>query len=84
MELILLVIIALLAVASLLLLLTRKGQNGNKETQTTLLKFGQLLVQLDKQMKDDFQRNREESQSAFRQQREELAKSLTQIGRAHV
>lgn len=79
MELILLVIIALLAVASLLLLLTRKGQNGNKETQTTLLKFGQLLVQLDKQMKDDFQRNREESQSAFRQQREELAKSLTQF-----
>ena len=80
MELILLGIITLLVVAILILILTqKKGTNLGSDTQKTFIQFEQQLVQIDKQLKDDFQRNREGSQTAFKLQREELAKTLTQF-----
>ena len=80
MELILLGLIALLAGANLLLLFSRKNSSEGKETLTALFKFEQLLHQLEKQMKDDFQRNRDENQGAFKRQREELSQALNQFG----
>ena len=80
MELILLLLIALLAAANLLLLFFRKNTSEGKETQTALIKFEQLLSQLEKQVKDDFQRNRDENQGAFKRQREELTQALNQFG----
>ena len=80
MELILLGLIALLAGANLLLLFSRKNNSEGKEALTALFKFEQLLHQLEKQMKDDFQRNRDENQGAFKRQREELSQALNQFG----
>jgi len=80
MELILLGWIALLAGANLLLLYRRKNNSEGKEDLTALFKFEQLLHQLEKQMKDDFQRNRDENQGAFKRQREELSQALNQFG----
>ena len=61
MELILLLLIALLAAANLLLLFSRKNTNEGKETQTALIKFEQLLSQLEKQVKATFS-GRDENQ----------------------
>ena len=80
MELLLLVLIALLAVANLLLLFRQKNTSEGKETQAALIKVEQLLTQLEKQVKDDFQRNRDENQSSFKRQREELTQALNQFG----
>lgn len=80
MELLLLVLIALLAVANLLLFFRQKNTSEGKETQAALIKFEQLLTQLEKQVKDDFQRNRDENQSSFKRQREELTQALNQFG----
>ena len=43
---------------------------------SNLMKFDSTLAGTDKSMKDEFQRNREESNTSARNQREELTKSL--------
>ena len=70
MELIFLGIILLLLCVNLYFLFTKNGGNSSAETQTALTRFDQQLGQTDKQMKDEFQRNREENQGAFKSQRE--------------
>ena len=79
MELILLGIIALLVAVNLFLLLKQKSTSEGASTLNALIKFEQQLAQIEKQVKDDAQRNREESQGAFKLQREELTKSLAQF-----
>ncbi|MDA9984955.1 hypothetical protein N9E55_03645, partial [Flavobacteriaceae bacterium] len=79
MELIFLAAILLLLCVNLYFVLTKKEGNSSGETQAALTRFDQQLGQTDKQMKDEFQRNREENQGAFKSQREELTKSLTQF-----
>ena len=79
MELILLGIIALLVGVNLFLLLKQKGKGEGTNALNALIKFEQQLAQIEKQVKDDAQRNREESQGAFKLQREELTKSLAQF-----
>ena len=79
MELILLGIIALLVAVNLFLLLKQKNTNEGASALNALIKFEQQLAQIEKQVKDDAQRNREESQGAFKLQREELTKSLAQF-----
>ena len=79
MELILLGIIALLVAVNLFLLLKQKSTSEGARTLNALIKFEQQLAQIEKQVKDDAQRNREESQGAFKLQREELTKSLAQF-----
>ena len=79
MELILLGIIALLVAVNLFLLLKQKSSSEGASTLNALIKFEQQLAQIEKQVKDDAQRNREESQGAFKLQREELTKSLAQF-----
>ena len=50
---------------------------GNfNETKTSLVKFDSTLERTDKSIKDEFQRNRVESNSSAKNQREELTKSL--------
>ena len=79
MELILLGIIALLVAVNLFLLLKQKNTNEGASALNALIKFEQQLAQIEKQVKDDAQRNREESQGAFKLQRDELTKSLSQF-----
>ena len=79
MELVLLGIIALLVAINLFLLLKQKNTNEGASALNALIKFEQQLAQIEKQVKDDAKRNREESQGAFKLQREELTKSLTQF-----
>ena len=80
MELILLVLIAFLVAANLVFLFTQKNRSSENGPQADFIKFEQQLMQLEKQMKDDFQRSREENQRTFKQQREELTQALNQFG----
>ena len=68
MELILLVLIAFLVAANLVFLFTQKNRSSENGPQADFIKFEQQLMQLEKQMKDDFQRSRE-NQRTFKQQR---------------
>ncbi|MGB1972128.1 MAG: hypothetical protein ACPHSE_06490, partial [Flavobacteriaceae bacterium] len=73
MELILLCFNVVLLGLVLFFLISKKGGDKRQETLTALIKFDQQQAQIDKQMKDEFQRNREENHVAFKRQREELA-----------
>ena len=81
-EIILLIVLIILLAANLIITLTNRIKidfdiEGNfNETKNSLLKFDSSLERADKSMKDEFQRNREESNSSSRNQREELSKSL--------
>ena len=77
MELYLLVLLLLLIAINLYVLYRQNTNKTGGVSSDTLLKFGLQLDQTDKQIKDDFQRNRDENQGAFKRQREELTKSLS-------
>jgi len=81
-EIILLIILIILLAVNLIVTLVKKikldfdiEENFN-ETKNSLIKFDSSLERTDKSMKDEFQRNREESSSLSKNQREELSKSL--------
>src|SRR5690554_2440638 len=81
-EIILLIILIILLVVNLIITLLKKIKldfdiEGNfNETKTSLVKFDSTLERTDKSIKDEFQRNRVESNSSAKNQREELTKSL--------
>jgi DNA recombination protein RmuC len=81
-EIILLIILIILLAVNLIITLVKKNKldfdiEGNfNETKNSLVKFDSSLERTDKSMKDEFQRNREESSSLSKNQREELSKSL--------
>jgi len=81
-EIILLIILIILLAVNLIVTLIKKIKldfdiEGNfNETKNSLVKFDSSLERTDKSMKDEFQRNREESSSLSKNQREELSKSL--------
>ncbi|WP_327018838.1 DNA recombination protein RmuC [Croceibacter atlanticus] len=81
-EIILLIILIILLAVNLIVTLVKKIKldfdiEGNfNETKNSLVKFDSTLERTDKSMKDEFQRNREESSSLSKNQREELSKSL--------
>jgi len=81
-EKILLIILIILLAINLILTLVKKLKldfdiEGNfNETKISLVKFDSTLERTDKSMKDEFQRNREESNTSAKNQREELTKSL--------
>ena len=77
MELYLLVLLLLLIAINLYVLYRQNTNKTGGVSSDALLKFGLQLDQADKQIKDDFQRNRDENQGAFKRQREELTKSLS-------
>lgn len=79
MEIIFLGIILLLVVLNLFLLLKKSAERPSTNTEEEFVKFTQQLSLLDKQIKDDFQRNREEIQLSFKRQREELTQTLSQF-----
>ena len=81
-EIILLIILIILLTVNLIVTLVKKIKldfdiewNFN-ETKNSLIKFDSSLERTDKSMKEEFQRNREESSSLSKNQREELSKSL--------
>lgn len=81
-EIILLIILIILLAVNLIITLLKKIKldfdiEGNfNETKTSLVKFDSTLERTDKSIKDEFQRNRVESNSSAKNQREELTKSL--------
>ncbi|MFD1552927.1 DNA recombination protein RmuC [Putridiphycobacter roseus] len=81
-EIILLIILIILLAVNLMITLSKKIKldfdvEGNlKETKNSLVKFDTSLERTDKSIKDEFQRNRAETSSLSKNQREELAKSL--------
>ncbi len=81
-EIILLILLIILLAANLIITLAKKVKldfdiEGHfNETKNSLVKFDSSLDRTDKSMKDEFQRNREESSSLSKDQREELSKSL--------
>ena len=81
-ETILLIVLIILLFLNIIITLFRKikldfnfEENFNA-TKNSLMKFDSTLAGTDKSMKDEFQRNREESNTSARNQREELTKSL--------
>ena len=70
MELLILSVLLLLTAVNLFLLL-KKSSGALDENDPQWARFEQQLLTLEKQLKDEFQRNREETQSAFKRQREE-------------
>ena len=70
MELLILSVLLLLTAVNLFLLL-KKSSEAPDENDPQWARFEQQLLTLEKQLKDEFQRNREETQSAFKRQREE-------------
>ena len=70
MELLILSVLLLLTAVNLFLLL-KKSSGAPDENDPQWARFEQQLLTLEKQLKDEFQRNREETQSAFKRQREE-------------
>ena len=70
MELLILSVLLLLTAVNLFLLL-KKSSGAPDENDSQWARFEQQLLTLEKQLKDEFQRNREETQSAFKRQREE-------------
>lgn len=81
-EIILLIILIILLAVNLIVTLLKRAKldfdiEGNfNEIKNSLLKFDSSLERTDKSMKDEFQRNREESSLMSKNQREELSKSL--------
>ncbi|MEF3077408.1 DNA recombination protein RmuC [Winogradskyella poriferorum] len=81
-EIILLIILISLLAINLIVTLVKKIKldfdiEGNfNETKNSLVKFDSTLERTDKSMRDEFQRNREESNTSAKNQREELTKSL--------
>jgi DNA recombination protein RmuC len=81
-EIILLIILIILLAVNLIVTLLKKIKldfdiEGNfNETKNSLVKFDSTLERTDKSIKDEFQRNRVESNSSAKNQREELTKSL--------
>lgn len=81
-EKILLIVLLVLLAINIILTLIKKVkfdfdiEGSFTETKNSLTKFDTSLEKTDKSMKDEFQRNREESNTSAKNQREELTKSL--------
>ena len=81
-EIVLLTIVILLLAINIYLTLTKKAsfdfdiQESYRQTKNELNKFDTALEKSNKTIKDEFQRNREESNNLARNSREELTKSL--------
>ena len=74
--LILLAVLITLTTGCLWVLLTRKTTDHTEEIKTTLVKFDTILSRIDPLVREEFSRNREESQKTLKDNREELSKSI--------
>ena len=79
----LIVLVILLAVVQIILLL-RKPANSLDSLQSTILALGQSTERIERSVREEVSKNREESSQSARQSREEMAATLKEIGRAHV
>ena len=71
----LIVVLILLAVVQIILLL-RKPANNLDSLQSTLLALGQSTERIERSVRDEISKNREESNQSARQSREEMAATL--------
>ena len=76
----LLIVLIILAVVTLVVGFLRKGDSGSssklQEIEATILKFDSTLERIERSIKDEFQRNRTESNQIAKENREELSKAL--------
>jgi len=81
---ILLIILIVLAIANIVIGLFIKGRPDTdpnlKEIETSIVKFDTTLERTEKSIKDEFQRNRTESNQISKENREELSKALGIFG----
>ncbi len=81
---ILLIILIVLAIANIVIGLFIKGRPDTdpnlKEIETSIVKFDTTLELTEKSIKDEFQRNRTESNQISKENREELSKALGIFG----
>jgi DNA recombination protein RmuC len=77
---ILLIILLVIGIANIVILLTRKPKvdvkSQLKEIESLMIKFDASLDRTEKSIKDEFQRNRAETNEIAKTSREELSKSL--------
>ncbi len=79
--LIILVTLQILAFIILLILFTRKRDNGFKQAEENISELKTLFAKLESGQKDDFSKNREEVLSISRENRDELGKSFDSFSR---
>lgn len=76
----LLVVLIILVIVNIAIGLFKRGKSGSapklKEIETSILKFDATLERTERSIKDEFQRNRSESNQISKENREELSKVL--------
>ena len=76
---ILLIVLIITIIINIYLTFKKKG-NNNEEVLTKLVKMDADIARIDPLIRDEFGRNRNETLSAFRENREELSKSFKLLG----
>ncbi|GHT45334.1 DNA recombination protein RmuC [Bacteroidia bacterium] len=77
---ILLLTLLLLAVVNVILIITKKIKDPSEDLKTKLIQLESGLSKVDPLLRDEFGRNREESQKSFKENREELMHSFKLLG----
>ena len=77
---ILLFILLFLAIVNILLTIIKKRNDNSKDLNVKLIQLDSSLSRMDPLVRDEFSRNREESQRSFKENREELNNSFKLLG----
>jgi len=77
---ILLIVIIVFIFINILLTFFKKGKDNSDELKNRLIKIDSDLSKIDPLIRDEFGRNREESQKSFKENREELNNSFKLLG----
>ncbi|MDR0865088.1 MAG: DNA recombination protein RmuC [Candidatus Symbiothrix sp.] len=77
---ILLILLIVLIILNIFLTITKKTKDNSEELNTNFIKLDTGLSKIDPLVRDEFGRNREESQKSFKENREELNNSFKLLG----
>jgi DNA recombination protein RmuC len=77
---ILLIILIVLLILNIFLTITKKPKDNSEDLKTDFIKLDAGLSKVDPLIRDEFGRNREESQKSFKENREELNNSFKLLG----
>ncbi|MDR2805145.1 MAG: DNA recombination protein RmuC [Dysgonamonadaceae bacterium] len=75
-----LIVIILLITVNILLVISKKKEKAPEELKTKLIQMDAGISKIDPLVRDEFGRNREESQKSFKENREELNNSFKRLG----
>ncbi|GHT13480.1 DNA recombination protein RmuC [Bacteroidia bacterium] len=77
---ILLIILIVLIILNIFLTITKKQKDNSEDLKTNFIKLDTGISKVDPLIRDEFGRNREESQKSFKENREELNNSFKLLG----